>query len=160
MEIYKYIIGTKCNYSVSNLGNVKSLRFNKEKILSQGYNPENGYYSVAINGKTSYVHRLVALTFIPNPKNKPVVNHINGIKNDNRVENLEWNTQKENIDHAWNLGKFKSNNKSKSKKVINTIDNTIFDSAALAAKFYNINKNTLYGKLNGNNFNNTTLVYF
>ncbi len=67
-----------------------------------------GYLYVTLSkdneAKTSTVHRLVAKTFIPNPKNKPQINHKNGIKSDNRVQNLEWVTNQENQIHAFKTG--------------------------------------------------------
>lgn len=65
---------------------------------------KKGYLTVNIKGKTTYVHRLVAEAFIPNPDNLPQVNHKNTRKNDNNVSNLEWNTNKENMEHSWKNG--------------------------------------------------------
>lgn len=106
------------NYEVSNLGNVRSLDrlvnhpsggFAKKKgCLLKLITDKDGYFNVNLkrNQKTNTkrVHRLVAIAFIPNPENKPQVNHKNGIKNDNRVENLEWATLSENRQHAYDTG--------------------------------------------------------
>ena len=89
-------------YQVSNFGRVKSFKGIKERILSPRVN--GGYHSVILfnrKPKNYFIHRLVAKAFIPNPKNKYTINHKNGIKNDNRVENLEFMTRSENMRHAY-----------------------------------------------------------
>lgn len=113
-EIWKPIIGFEGLYEVSNSGKIKSLeRFDtkkrpiKERILKtranyQGYE----YLGLCKNGiKKSYtVHRIVLRAFVTNLQNLPTINHKNGIKSDNRVENLEWLSVKDNINHALNTG--------------------------------------------------------
>jgi hypothetical protein len=94
-------------YSVNEHGDVFSTKFNKVRKLKQA-NLGDGYLQINISNnnkvKAIAVHRLVAETFIPNPQKKIDVNHKNGIKSDNRVENLEWNTRKENMKHAFSIG--------------------------------------------------------
>lgn len=99
-EIFKLIDGFK-NYSVSNLGNVKN---NKTKRLLK-IQKKSGYSTVSLSNENKLycflVHRLVAQAFILNPENKLTVNHINHNTHDNRVENLEWNNQKEQNEYNY-----------------------------------------------------------
>lgn len=103
MEIYKDIIGYEGIYQISNLGNVKSLKYNKERILNKELS--KGYYrfSLCLNNKTTHFlsHRLVALHFIDNSLNKPCVNHKDGNKLNNSIDNLEWCTHSENENHSY-----------------------------------------------------------
>jgi len=107
-EKWKDIEGYEGIYQVSNLGGIKTLnpRY-KNKIILKPYGKSYSNIFLYKNNEKRrryMVHRLVAKAFIPNPENKPMVNHINGVKADNHVSNLEWVTAKENIAHACKLG--------------------------------------------------------
>lgn len=111
-EIWKDIPGYEGKYQISNFGNVMSLHFKRsptnKKLLKQTPDGKYGYLKVMLrdngNDKMCTVHRLVAEAFIPNPNNKPNVNHLDTNPKNNRVDNLEWCTQKENIQYGYDFG--------------------------------------------------------
>lgn len=102
-EIWKDIKGYEGFYQVSNMGRVKrlvSVKCKKERYVAITKDQKKGYCRVMLSKNNKHsrflIHRLIAECFIPNPENKPCVDHINGDKSDNRLENLRWCTYKEN----------------------------------------------------------------
>lgn len=111
MEIWKDVIGFEGSYQVSNIGRVKSIdrkRWNGFKFIQikgQILKPmENEYLRVSLSGKYFAIHRLMCLAFLEKPLGKDFVNHKNGDKYDNRIENLEWCTKSENSIHSFKNG--------------------------------------------------------
>ena len=133
-EKWKPMPGYEENYLISNYGNVWSIRNSR---LLKPKETKAGYLRVSpsVNGyrRECFIHRLVALAFIPNPDNKPTVNHLNENKKDNRVENLEWATNAEQNIYGTRI-----------ERVVAHTDweNRGIDYAAVAAKhdYYNMNR--------------------
>lgn len=106
MIVWKQIVieETKTNYEVNNIGEIRNK--NTKRLLTQHIQNGYCYITLQINGKSKRIstHRVVALTFLEKIEGKNIVNHINGVKTDNRLENLEWSTPQENTQHAWDNG--------------------------------------------------------
>lgn len=163
VDIEKY----KGVYMISNKLRIKRImhRKNPTDKLMKYYSPENDYHitGLTVNGKVNseLVHRLVAIAFIPNPLNLPEVNHKNGIKSDNRIENLEWVTCAENTQHAFDTGLNKGK-KGRHYNFINLTEKDILEiraignsvSAMVLGQKYKIGRNNIYKILNKEVWNN------
>ena len=149
-EIFKNldILDFKNKYKIGNKGSIFSIISNK---IIKSYDNKSGYLKVNLHSKTSkkikkyYVHRLVAIVFIPNPENKPVVNHLDKNRTNNNVENLEWCTRSENDLHKYEVGNLKPHNAIKvdfydlNKEYYRTF-NSLFD----ACKFLKVHEKNSY----------------
>lgn len=166
-EIWKDVAGYEGLYQVSNLGNVKSLSYrntNKPKLLKK-IKLSIGYETVSLAkdkvSKVFYIHRLVANAFIKNNNDLPTVNHIDGIKTNNIISNLEWMSFSDNNKHAHSTGlnivkKGEEHHKSKLKKVdVMFIFNSKLSLRVLAKK-YNVSKTSIQDIKNGKNWSHLT----
>jgi hypothetical protein len=170
-EIWKDIPAYEGIYQVSSYGRIKSLerkakiggngfRLMPERILKNNLN-DAGYYRVNLKsnskGKCFLVHRLVGMVFLTNTNNKRTINHKNGIKTDNRLINLEWNTDLENITHSRNILK----NRYNMRRLKNVNTGKIFDNLneVLKENDCQFSKSHLSSMLNGRYPNKTTYIY-
>ena len=154
-EIWKPIKDFEGLYEISNLGNIRSLNFNhtkKVRILKQNTN-HNGYKYINLckNSKQKglRIHRLVAEAFIPNPNNYSQVNHIDENKSNNKVDNLEWCTCKNNINYEEGI---KKRSKSRCRKVIfkeNEKIKFIFNSRKEAGEFFKTDPSNITAVIKG-----------
>lgn len=187
-EIWLDIVGYEGIYQVSNHGRVRSL----QRLVRNGPNTfrtvhgkllkldvlSDGYIGIGLHKddhcKYYKVHRLVANAFIPNPENKPMVNHIDGNKQNNCVDNLEWVTSSENVQHALQIGlipiicgripsdmtrKRISDNSKQSRPVLYVETGQIFKSRREASRVTGISENRIYNCISsGRTICNTTFI--
>lgn len=165
-EIWKDIEGFNGSYQISNLGRVKSFKKHYENRILKPTTNYKGYLKITLHidvrsMKTLSIHRLVAQAFIPNPENKPQVNHINCIKTDNNITNLEWCNNSENQIHAFKNGLQTSNGGRKKRKVRCIETGKVFNMVNEAARFISkekdcrssIIRSCKYGKIKAYGYN-------
>lgn len=177
-EVWKDIDGFTIQYQISSLGRVR--RVTELGFVFLKPNNCNRYTAIGLfkNGKQRQykIHRLVALSFIPNPENKSQVNHINGDKLNNSISNLEWCTSKENIRHSWDNGlRFFTDKQKKlssemckkrlginspcSKRIVSECGNYDFASQREACIFFKVSESHMSNMLNGKKINKYKLNY-
>jgi hypothetical protein len=148
-------------YVINKIGQIK--RISSGKILKINYATTYPSVSLSVDNKKSLglIHRMLAIAFIPNPDNKPQVNHKNGNKKDFSLDNLEWSTSSENCQHAYDTGLAIVSEKCKyvlskthsganhynSKKVYHIKTNEVYDTIRSAAKASSIPVQTLHRHL-------------
>ena len=166
----KWITGYENKYSINNLGEVFAHNFHRQTIkVKMKHKTTNGYCRIGLrlNKKQTFysIHRLVAEAFIENPNNFPQVNHIDGNKQNNYVENLEWVTQSENMIHAYSTGLIKNtyrNNKGTRNPRCILSDDIVSEIRKIGkndtylniSKKYNVSKSCIYSILNNRNWRN------
>ena len=163
-EIWKPVVGYEGRYEVSNIGRVKSLNFMRRgypKILTQRV-INSKYLSTIILAKGMLIHRLVAKAFIPNPENKPCVNHIDRIRVNNKDTNLEWCTYSENVLYSFQ-GMRDRNQRIKAtngRMVINVVTNIIYENVTDAAIGIGYGRSRLSHMLRGRVINISNIIYY
>jgi len=148
--------------------NILAKKFKKGVFLTPVH--INGYLYVRIAGHNKSIHRIVAQTFIQNPKNLPQVNHIDGNKHNNSINNLEWVSSADNVYHSHATGLCNKRilsdsekqvlRESKYKKVIDTVSGVLYRSLSQAASDNNIKLSTLSMMLNNKTRNKTNLIFY
>ncbi len=158
----KSILGYEWLYEITNDGLVISLTRNR---IIEPTKKRDGYLQVKLYkggvSKMHYVQRLVAIAFIDNPKNKPFINHKDGIKNNNRYDNLEWVTASENAYHSFRMGlqvSKKDSDHPMAKEVLNLQTGIYYGSLKEACTTTHLKQGTFNAKLTGRCKNNTNFI--